>query len=330
MEVLRTLSNALQCPNCFAFDGFSYLDLRAQCKKCNHSFDIFDLFETLLIKTQDSELWSFPFAIISEFNLAPVFQSILTDEGIQLRPFHLVEIDFGKRGLPENARILYINISPYSRGNTAPATLGFAYLGSYSHRSISELPHSVKIVPYPHPSSVDDWPDPAQFLHAGIMVRWYQKGSNGVVSDHLVRAAEAYWKNDLLDMIYYGFTAFEISLSNLVDDFWKVGFRFSKKEYDSFFGRDSVDKRMRLHLPLLCRELGLLYSDDARNRFIILHDLRNLRNAVVHDGQVPDSLPHPKGKLFAALCWGLLFLKELRDRVDLSKTKRVISPGENP
>jgi len=315
MELLKPLSNAFQCPTCNGFDGFSYSVLQAECKKCHAAFDVFDLFDILLTKMNDSELWSFPFAIISQFRLAPVCQAILNDESIRFRPYEPVTLDFRQRGLPKDARLLYVNISPYSRGNLPPVTLGFAYLGGNARRSISDLSHTIRIVPVPPPHSTDDWSDPDQYLLAAIMVRWYEEGIHDVVSDQLVRAAEGYWKDDLPDMIYYGFTAFEISLSNLVDDFWQSGFRLNEKEYESLLGKDSADKRMRVHLPLLCRVLGLPFSDEVRNRFNILHELRKQRNAVVHDGQLDGELLYPKGKLFAALCWGLLFLKELRSRL---------------
>jgi hypothetical protein len=264
MEGLKRVANSFQCPNCNAFDGFSYGELRARCKKCNYLYDVFDLFEKMLTTMHDSELWSFPFAIISEFNLAPVFQHILSDDSIQLRPYEQVEIDFRKKGLPDNAKILYINITPYSQGDQPPSTLGFAYVRGHNILSISELPHIIRIVPVPPNNSADAWKDSSRFLNAGILIRWYLKGSNDVISDHLVRAAEGYWKDNLNDMIYYGFTAFEICLSNLVEDFWQLGFQFSEKEYGDFFGRDPIEKRMRLHVPLLCREVrNILFGRGA-------------------------------------------------------------------
>ena len=315
MKAIRRIAASTQCPKCNAFDGYNYNALQATCKKCGYIFDVYDLFEETLLTKQDSNLWSFPFTLISQFGLAEIFEGIIHDEDIKLKPFEQIEIDFKKAGLPENAKILYINISPYTKNNNSNLILAFAYLRGYDTLSISDIPSVVRIIPIPPAGANNTYQIPSDYLNAAIMVRWHLKNGNGIVSDHVIRAAEAYWKNDLNQMIYNGFSAFELSLSNLVEDFWKNKKQLSDPEYGEFFDRSSVDKKIRTHIPLMCRELSIVYDDNVRRKISIINQLRLQRNSVVHEGQIDPNRENNKGKLFASFVWGLLFLKEIQARL---------------
>jgi hypothetical protein len=315
MKSIQRVNTSLQCPNCNGFNGYNYKELKATCKKCDRTFDVFDLFEQILTTRHDSNLWSFPFTLISAFGLAQVFDGILNDEDIKLRPFEQVDIDFRKAGLPEEAKILYVNISPVAEGTNPPLALAFAYLRGYDSSSIADLPAVIRIIPIPVGNSMEKSPDPLAHLNTAILIRWCLNNGNDIIADHVLRAAEAYWKNDLNQMIYNGFSAFELYLSNLIEDFWRKKKNLSGSEYKELLERGGVDKKMRIQMPLLCRELGVHYDEEVKRKFAVVDQLRQQRNLVVHSGKLHPNKEKNKGRLFASFCWGILFLKELKAKL---------------
>jgi hypothetical protein len=316
MKQLKLIAPYFTCPKCNALDGFEYLALLATCKKCKAAFDVYDLFETVLTTQRDSNLWTHSFSILSNFAIAPIFEGIISDDTIKFKPYQRTDLDLKKFGLPKEARLLYITITQYDNSQGKGPFLSFSYARGNEFQSISELPSVIRIVPFfDNRFENITSEDLEKYQTVSVYIRWYNKLANDVISNHIIHAAEAYWKDDLHQMIYNGFSAFELSLSNLIEDFWKKNKNLSEAEYRDFFDRSGIDKKMKMHIPLLCRELGVVFTDKDKQRIGLLDHLRLQRNAIVHSGELNAKIESRKAKLYAGLCWGLLFLKELRMRI---------------
>jgi len=77
MSKMIPIRRMLICPGCDGADGFVQQEMTATCNKCQRKFDLFDLFIQVLTEKHDSDLWSYPFSILSEFKLAPIYEGIV-------------------------------------------------------------------------------------------------------------------------------------------------------------------------------------------------------------------------------------------------------------
>lgn len=309
--MIKITAADLFCPSCNSPNGFCYTWPEAECKDCKNKSEIFDLFLKALNQTHDSDLWSFSFRILSTFKVAPVHEGL---SSINYKPLQTFEVDLNKMGLPANSRILFLNFTPDSQ--VIPVNIW------QSKRSTDDIEHKLQMFGMPlglptkkygessygaDTSSVDA----SKFLTASLLIRWCKKGTT-LSEQHIIKAAENY-NTDVPLMVYNSFTAFELMLSNLIEKFWIIKKSLTDKEYKNLFERINVYKQIEEHLPLICRELDIELDDRKK---MLLHNLRNHRNSVVHSGNLKTNLKADKNELYGIACWGIILLQELEKRLN--------------
>jgi len=244
--------------------------------------------------------------------------TIVPAEHFTYTPLKYFEIDLTKEGIPANAKLLYVNISQEGDG-TGPILMMAQVIG-YQLRSIAEIPLTLRLVPILRNPADDLLGIDLNKKHrANLYVRWRVDTGNEIISDHLIRCVEGYWKKDLNQVVYNGFAAFELTMTSCLQLFWSKVKSIDEANYERLFGRDNIHKKMTTHLSVLCKELGVDISDDVKRKLKLIDELRILRNDIVHTGQVRPGTPPDQQTLFAGLCWGLLFLQMLSDKINTRK-----------
>ena len=146
-----------------------------------------------------------------------------------------------------------------------------------------------------------------------ILVRWYKPGEISICEEHIIEAAKAYDKDNIRSLIYNSFTAFELTLSDLVEKYWKK--ILTKDQYKCLnLDRISTTEKMRKHLKLICTKTGILdtiYKSHLEN----MHKVRMARNNVVHS-TTESSHKIDKHIIYGTSCWFILFFKFLESKLE--------------
>jgi hypothetical protein len=303
-EKIKSLSPFYPCPKCEKEHAFSFLFPLYKCQECAVEIPIFDALQEVL-KKYDSELIHSAFHTLRLYDLAPVYEGTIFD--VSCKVHEIVDLNFNARELPENARILYLNITPV--GTTSEGVVIPTLCLTNGRRSIDDLPH--RILLYGRPEGFKKGIKGDESSKLSILIRWYPQDVT-IIQEHLVRAAEAYWKNDIPRMIYNCFSAVELELTGLIEKYWSKVKKLNQSDLDKLFGRDSFDKKINTHFKIICNELKIDIDGEKEKIRLIADDLRLQRNSVTHEGKLRSDKESNKVKLYAATCWLLVLIKSLK------------------
>lgn len=306
---IQRIEPNLFCPSCNAPRGYLYENLKAQCVSCNIEKDVFELFNEALNSDSDSDLWSFAFHILANFKIAPIYEGFINN--VTYRAFEKFEVDLNKAGLSKKAKIIFLNFTPSSF--VMPT-----HLFGHNKRSIDDIEHKLVLFGTPlglkykaeEKYGIDTSEiDTAEFHNASLFIRWFESDTN-IFREHMVKAAENHWKDEIPLMVYNAFSAFELNLSLVVENFWKNKKGLSDHEYSNIFDKMPISKKMDSHLALICRENKISF-DQFMPRMKLLEHLRLQRNSVVHTGDLRSDKETNKNTLYSISCWAILFLEML-------------------
>ncbi len=303
----------LGCPACKEHEGFSYLYPNYKCQKCKAEMHIFDMLRQAL--KSDSELWHPAFHALSLYNLAPIHEAIVHSDTVVCTVHQQLELDLNARGLPKEARILYMNLTPGKLGEyegSVIPTLSFLQ----NRRSIDDLPHRFFL--YGQPLGFKNPPKGDEFSNITIFLRWCSNNVS-IIQEHLIHAAENYWKDDIERMVYNCFSAVDLASSDLIESYWTKAKKINKQDHENLFGRENAEKILKSHLPMICQEFNIDLAAEKDKLRLIKEDLRLQRNNVVHSGKLRTDMEGDKKALFAITCWFLVLVDFLNQKIQQKK-----------
>ncbi len=210
---------------------------------------------------------------------------------------------FSDKGIPANARILYINYTP-NQGGLFPTEL-------HGNLPIQKY-RGDEVFIFPTPMANDG--EPTSDTNVSVMVSWVQGAGDSVSFDSLVEAFEAYAASDFSSMIVPANVAVESSLSRLLNQFLNLKMEISKDRIERFFDAASYSHQLNVLLPLISKLLNLpQLPNQIRGA---LNNLNARRNQIAHSGQLETSLDkNAAAELLCASLFGLHYVRYLEFRI---------------
>lgn len=254
---------SMYCKGCKGYFIFSQRqNLTAQCSKCEKEEKICTIIANSLSNEGGigNKLFPAHYNILRALKIAPIY---VNDFKISYNTLEVLKIDINKYGIPEEARILSVDITDQFTCKSEYEQPTLMELLKREKKSSEDLSHELFLYAvskaFREGGDLNQSPFSAKVskFEVDITVRYQLPGE--IFEEHIIEAAKAYGRNDDRSLIYNCFAAFELRLSKLLEVFWlqKVG----KDEYECLtIEKASIEKKMDVHLKLMTNTLNIDYK----------------------------------------------------------------------
>lgn len=226
---------------------------------------------------------------------------------IELTPGTEYNLAFADHGVPDSAKILVVGYTPHG-GSLFPVEIH----GNIPQRHL--IPSVVRL--YPRPFTPDTTPGPTKVM---VMVQWVEARHAGDLWQQLVSAFEALAVGKFSEAIIPAHIAVEARLNRLMSRLLEGV--ASRERVDRFLADAATySHQLNVLLPALLegRQVPRL-PEHIRG---LLNRLRSLRNDLVHDGYLSDTLD--SRSVAELLCAALFSFHYLR------LAESMVTPRETP
>ncbi len=263
-----------------------YLEVETKCSRCNISFDFWNMaLDLLLTRSALFQNWAAAFIGAQQAFLE-----------IELGPEEVRELKFSEYGIPDDAKILYLNYTPYG-GGMFPVEL-------HGNVPIHQMtPHTVTLYGRPIPK------------HEGsqskgkvtVFVAFLTHSADKHELSSLASAFDAFLRDDYEAMVIPASAAIEDSMVRLVTDFLRINGLPTKH-------RPSKQVTRGIILPLACSLRGV---PRQRNHIVALvKDLWGLRDKMAHAGHLDRPLdPATAANLLCAAMFEVNYFRFIYPRL---------------
>jgi AcrR family transcriptional regulator len=208
---------------------------------------------------------------------------------------------FSDYGIPQDAKILYVNYTP-SGGGLFPLEMH----GNVPTRRFL----SNEVVLYPMPFAADKTPEDTE---VNVMVSWVPRTASDESWQSLVDAFEAYAHARYSSMIVPANVAVESALSRVLTGYLE---RFvSKRRIEDFLENAATyGHQLNVLLPVIASLKSLpLLPDHVRGA---LNRLREFRNDLAHAGTLKQPLdPHTAAEALCGALFGIHYVRYIEDQL---------------
>lgn len=208
---------------------------------------------------------------------------------------------FSDYGIPQDAKILYVNYTP-SGGGLFPLEV---------HGNVPTTRFlSNEVVLYPMPFAADKPPEDTE---VNVMVSWVPRTASDESWQSLVDAFEAYAHARYSSMVVPANVAVESTLSRVLTGYLE---RFvSKKHIENFLENAATyGHQLNVLLPVIASLKSLpLLPDHIRGA---LNKLRDLRNDLAHAGTLKQPLDsHTAAEALCGALFGIYYVRYIEDQL---------------
>lgn len=271
---IHHMPSVVPCPECSTVITVNaqktedyLLGKQLTCESCNTSLDWWKVLSTF-VKT--NHMFTMALSIIGAQS------STFT---IVLEPETVFTLRFQDFGVPENAKILSINYTPYNCGDSGlfPVELH----SNQPRRSRTIIKNEIFLFPKPIKNKL-----PADSTNVQVWAQWIIPSDN-ISWENLVASFECYIDGDFNSAIIPANVAVEAEISPLVAKV--LSHSASNGAVKSFLENDATyGHQINILLPFICSAYKLCKLPDKIRG--LLNRLRKLRNDLAHDGYVTPSL----------------------------------------
>ena len=289
----------IPCPECqtaFSVEEKFIIDyFIGSIISCQHCKTSLDWWNVILSSIKCNFSLFFAFSAIGA-------QSLVLDVPLELgKTKHL---RFNDYGIPPDAKLLYINYTPYTHGGCALSPLEI--LGGVPIRHL--IPHEVSLYPMPMGEG-----EVGKDCGASILVTWVTYVGDDESWQNLVDAFEAYGQGRYAAEIIPANVAVESILSRILSG---ILLKFASRDNVRNFLENSATYGHQLNVVLpLVTSVMKLPTLPAHIRGL-LNRLRDLRNQLAHDGKLETALDQNEAAdLLCAALFGFRYMRLIHNRL---------------
>jgi len=271
---LFTLDTAVHCPKCQAmfppseenFASYFAQGEKQRCPSCKSQLNWW----AMVVDALASGFLGLQFAPI---------RAQATYAQVVMQPGTQASLDLGPLGVPDTARVLYVNYTP---GPPVPKDAEGTLMPLEIHSNTPDRQVSAKRPLALFPMPLGGAPPDQQPV--SVLIVWVDQASLGIPEAALLTAVEALHQGRYPEAIVSATAAVEVSLEPLLSDFLET-FADSTSTRE-FLRRSNLAGQSDVLLPMVCGALGAspLPPDPAK----AFRELRRLRNKAAHEGHLPD------------------------------------------